>query len=142
MANIRSASSIAEKWARVTPGRSAEYKAGVENPLRDWEKNTAQAESAYEQGVNASIARKGFGKGVKKAGIGKWKRKTIELGVTRWPQGVTVAKPDYEAGFAPFADTIASTVLPPRGPKGDPRNLERVSVMAIALHKKRLALLK
>jgi hypothetical protein len=142
MALIRSVSAIAEKWGRVTPGRSAEYKSGVENPLRDWEKNTVAAEGAYEQGVTASISRKGFGKGVKKAGVGKWKKKTVELGVSRWPQGVTMAKPDYEAGFAPFADAIAATVLPPRGPKGDPRNLERVSVMASALHKKRLSLLK
>jgi len=140
MALIRPVSDIASKWATVTPGRSEEYRKGVTAPLRDWEKETAAASDAYKQGVTASIGRDGFAKGVKKAGTGKWTRKVVDVGVSRWPTGVSVAKPDYEAGFAPFADAISKVVLPPKGPKGDPRNLERVNVIAKALHAKKLAL--
>jgi len=140
MALVRPVSEIANKWATVTPGRSEEYRKGVENPLRDWEKETAAASDAYKQGVTASIGRNGFSKGVKKAGTSKWKRKVTDVGVSRWPQGVSVAKPDYEAGFAPYADVIAKTSLPPKGPKGDPRNLERVSVIAKALHARKLSM--
>lgn len=142
MALIRSVSDIAKKWATVTPGRSEEYRKGVENPLRDWEKEAIAASDAYKAGVTASIARNGFSKGVKKAGTSKWKRKVVDVGVSRWPQGVSVARPDYEVGFAPYADAIAAVVLPPKGPKGDPRNLERVAAIARALHAKKLALLK
>lgn len=139
MALIRPVTEIAKKWTTVTPGRSAEYQKGIETPLRDWEKEAVAASDAYKQGVQASISRNGFSKGVKKVGTEKWKRKTVDLGVSRWPQGVSAAGPDYEKGFAPYADVIAKTVLPPKGPKGDPRNLERVSAIAKALHAKKLS---
>ena len=138
---IRPVSDIARKWANVTPGRSEEYRRGVETPLRDWEKETAEASESYKQGITASLGRNSFAKGVKKAGTAKWKRKVTQVGVSRWPQGVSVAQPDYEAGFAPYAEAISKVVLPPKGPKGDPRNLERVSAMAKALHAKKIALL-
>jgi len=141
MALIRPISDIAEKWQRVTPQRADDYKKGVESPLRDWEKNASAAEGAWEEGVQQAAADKRFGKGVKKAGTGKWQRKARDLGVPRWPQGIRVARPDYEAGFAPFRDEIEKTVLPPKGPKGDPRNYDRVRAIADALHKKKLSLL-
>ena len=40
-------------------------------------------------------------------------------------------------GFQPYADTIRSTTLPPRFPKGDPRNLERTKAIATALFNKK-----
>jgi len=142
MALIRSVSKIAEKWATVTPGRSAQYRSGVENPMRDWAGETAAAEDSYDAGVQAAMGRKAFGKGVRKAGSEKWKRKAVDVGVSRWGPGVSVARPDYEAGFAPYADAIAAVKLPPRGAKGDPRNLERVSAIANALHAKKISSLK
>lgn len=142
MALIRSVSKIAEKWATVTPGRSAQYRAGVETPLRDWATEASAAESSYDAGVQAAMGRKAFGKGVRKAGSEKWKRKAVDVGATRWGPGVSVAKPDYEAGFSPYADTISSVKLPPRGAKGDPRNLERVSAIANALHAKKISMVK
>ncbi|GAJ07046.1 unnamed protein product, partial [marine sediment metagenome] len=48
MAFIRSIEHIARKWATVTPGRTEDYRAGVENPRRDWGTATAAAEGAYE----------------------------------------------------------------------------------------------
>ncbi len=33
---IKSSAKIAEKWAKVTPQRSAEYEDGVRNPTKDW----------------------------------------------------------------------------------------------------------
>ena len=140
MISIRPVSEIARKWTSVTPGRSEEYRRGVEAPLRDWEKETVEAAGAYKAGVTASMGRDGFAKGVKRAGTAKWSRKVKDVGVSRWPVGVSVAGPDYEAGFAPYADTISKITLPPKGPKGDPRNLERVSVIAKALHAKKIAL--
>lgn len=130
---IKSASKIAEKWAKVTPQRAGEYEEGVKNPTKDWAKETAGANDAYKSGVAAAIAKDRFLKGVQKAGTEKWKRKATEVGPARFSQGVQVAQPDYEKGFAPFADVISKTTLPPRFAKGDPRNIDRVRVMAAAL---------
>lgn len=137
MPTIKTTASIAEKWARVTPQRTADYEAGVRQPAKDWANNTGAAEANYEAGVQKSIQKKSFGKGVKVAGTGKWQAKTIEKGTQRWGPGVSVAEADYESGFGPFRDEIERTTLPPRFPKGDPRNIERVSKLAAALHKKK-----
>jgi len=139
MAEIKSAGQIAEKWSRVTPQRNADYEAGVRQPGKDWANNTAAAESSYEGGVQNAIQQKRFGKGVKNAGTPKWQAKTLEKGTQRWGPGVSVAQADYEAGFAPYRDEIERTSLPPRYPKGDPRNIERVSKLAKALHAKKVA---
>lgn len=132
---VKSAASIAKKWARVTPERSIDYEEGVKNPLRDWATETLAAESRYEEGVKAGISRKAFGKGVSKVGTAKQKAKTILKGIPRWPEGVRVAQSDMEAGMKQVVEVLKNLTLPPRYAKGDPRNIERVRVIQQALHK-------
>lgn len=138
MPAIRSLTEIAEKWARVTPGRAADYQAGIEKPKKDWEVQTVNAAEAWAEGVTRAASEGRFEKGVREAGKEKWQRKARELGVQRWPAGISAARPDYEKGFAPFRDVIERTVLPPRRPKGDPANIERVRVLAQALHEAKM----
>jgi len=133
MAFIRSVDQIASKWAEVTPMRSADYAAGVAAPRRSWAAATKGAEKAYEDGVQKSIARHAFGKGVTKAGDEKWSRKSQTRGVANWGPGVAEAKGDYAAGFAPYQAAIAAVVLPPRYARRDPRNLLRVKAVVDAL---------
>lgn len=99
---------------------------------------TQAAESNYEQGVQKGIQGKRFGKGVAKAGTAKWQQNTLAKGPSRWAEGIGMSTQAYEDGFAPFRRVIEVTTLPPRGPKGDPRNIQRVQVMADALHKEKL----
>ena len=134
MARIKSIADISDKWNRVTPTRSMDYKDGVQNPKKDWAEETIAAEDTYKRGVIEAANQGRFGKGVANAGTKKWKDKALSLGPSRFAEGVAVAKKDYEAGFAPYRDVIESTELPPRGPKGDPTNLQRVAVIATALH--------
>ena len=74
---------------------------------------------------------------MRKAGSEKWKSKAIQVGKQRFVQGVQGAEALYASGVAPFLSTIEATTLPPRFPKGDPRNLERVKAITIALRKKK-----
>lgn len=133
MPPIKPTTSIREKWQRVTPTRVTDYTAGVSAPTRDWAGATAAAEGSYEGGIQQAIAQKRFSKGVRESGSEFWQKKSVEVGSPRWPQGVQAAGGDYEAGFAPYRDAIERVQLPPRGPAGDPRNIERVSVIAKAL---------
>lgn len=133
MPAVKSASSIAKKWSEVTPQRSAQYEEGVKAPLRDWAKNTEAAKDAYKSGITDAIAKGRFEKGITKAGTKKWQDRAALVGPARFSQGVQVAAPDYERGFASYRDVIEKTVLPPRFAKGDPRNIDRVRVMAAAL---------
>jgi len=133
MAAIRSIERISKKWATVTPGRTDSYREGIENPRRDWESATAGAEDAYQMGVNAAIAEKRFGKGVRAAGTEKWQRNSIDKGTQRWGPGVAMAESAYAQGFAPIRDAIERVTLPPRYARRDPRNLNRVKAIVDAV---------
>lgn len=135
---IKSTSEIAEKWSRVTPQRTDDYAQGVRSPRRDWAQATGAAEDSYKQGVLTAAQQGRFGKGVKAAGTEKWQTKTSQKGTERWGPGVQVSRPDYEKGFAPYAEAIARVTLPPRFPAGDPRNIERVRVVAAALRQQKV----
>ncbi|GAJ20304.1 unnamed protein product, partial [marine sediment metagenome] len=123
---IKSTSDIARKFAEVTPGRVSEYTDGVTNPKRDWEAETKAAEDNFEKGITQAIRDKRFGKGVAKAGTAKWQARAIKIGPGRFAEGVAAAGPAYAEGFGPYRDVIAGLTLPPRGPSGDPRNIDRV----------------
>ena len=138
MPNVRPASEVADKWARVTPARAEDYAEGVRNPKKDWAQATKNAEDTYKAGVTAAIGRGAFGKGVDKAGTSKWQKGATEKGIDRFGPGVMVAQEDYERGVAPYLEVIERTTLPPRYPKGDPRNIARVTAIAKALHEKKI----
>lgn len=138
MAEIKSIRAIADKWTRVTPGRVEDYKIGIENPKRDWQEETLAAEGNWKAGVDKAQAAGLFGKGVKKAGTAKWKEKALAKGPGRFAEGVYIAGPDYEKGFAPFRDAIEKVDLGPRFPRRDPRNLDRVKRVVDALVKEKL----
>ena len=133
MPKVKSIGEIAGKWSRVTPQRAADYEAGVKNPVKDWATETAKAADAYKAGVTQAITQDRFKKGVIAAGTEKWKEKAISVGPARFQQGVQIAAPQFEKGFARYRDVIEKTQLPPRFAKGDPRNIDRVRVMAAAL---------
>lgn len=132
---VKSASNIAKKWARVTPERTQDYEEGVRNPLKDWETETKAAEERYEEGVKAGISRKAFGKGVSRVGTAKQKSKTILKGIPRWPEGVRGAEADMRTGMEPVVKVLEGITLPKRYSTGDPRNIERVKIIQQALHK-------
>jgi len=142
MADIKDTATSATKWARVSAAAQGEYEAGVRAPRRDWMAATLAAESAHTAGMQAALADKRFAKGVKKSGTANWQQNAIEKGPSRYAQGVQLAAGKYESGFKPYADVIKRLVLPTRGPKGDPANIQRVSVVATALHNAKVAALK
>lgn len=131
----KSAAETGRKWSRVTPDRAEDYEDGVRSPGKDWETETLAAEDNYEEGIRKSITNKSFGKGVKRTGTAGQQKATIEKGIPRWPEGVRLAEGKMVAAMEPVIKTLESIKLPPRYPKGDPRNLKRVEAVTSALHK-------
>jgi len=138
MPKVRSGAS--EKWVRKASASTQDYQEGVTNPRTPWAAATQAAAANQAAGVQAAIQRKAFEKGVQRAGDEKWKRKAEGVGASRFSQGVQAGASDYASGVAPYLQTIESTNLPPRGPKGDPRNIQRVAAIADALRKKKLSM--
>jgi len=129
---------VVTKWKRKVAGASEDYRDGVTNPKSDWQTETLKAEARYKTGVTQAASEGRFGKGVSKAGTEKWKKGALEKGVTRWPEGVAQAEDEYRSGMGDVLNTIAGVTLPARGPKGDPRNYERVKAIGDALHRKKI----
>jgi len=140
MPAVKALDRISRKWIRQSEASAPEYKFGVENPKVDWAAATKAAEGNYKSGVIKAANEGRFGKGVVKAGTAKWQRNAASKGADRWPAGIANAQADYESGFAPFRETLVNLVLPDRGPKGDPKNIQRVAAVAKALHEKKLEL--
>jgi hypothetical protein len=130
----------AERWARRAAQATPDYVAGVQNPRQSWAQAAAAAEASWQAGVQQAISDKRWTRGIQTAGDQKWQSKTVAKGQSRFAEGVGQAQPDYQAGVAPYLQTIESLNLPPRGPKGDPRNIERVRIIAMTLRNKKLAL--
>lgn len=137
MAQIRPLDFVAKKYTDVTPGRTEQYRAGVSQPRRPWQANATAADPAWKAGVQAAVGRNAYTAGVARAGDAKWSRNAIAKGPDRFATGVQAAGPDYQAGFAPYHQTISATTLPPKGARGAPGNIERVRVIATALHQRR-----
>jgi len=122
-----------EKWARRAGQSSQDYAEGVTSPRVDWKQATLAAAKNQELGVQAAIQDKRFEKGVNAAGSAKWQQKALQKGQQRFVQGVQESQGDYETGVSPYLKVIEATTLPPRYPKGDPRNIERVVALNKAL---------
>jgi len=138
MAEIKALSDIRDKWTRVTPGRTEDYKIGVKNPKRDWADETEAAKGNWKAGIDQAAAKDLFAKGVVKAGTKKWQDKALKVGPGRFSEGVYLAGPDYEKGFAPYHEAIARVDLGPRFPRRDPRNIDRVKRIVEALVKEKI----
>jgi len=133
MAEIKSISATRDKWTRVTPGRTEDYKIGIQNPKRDWAEETQAAAGNWKAGIDAAAQKGMFEKGVVAAGSKKWQERALKKGPGRFAEGVYIAGPDFEKGFAPYREAIARVDLGPKFPRRDPRNLERVKRIVDAL---------
>ena len=139
MPAIKSLDKITSLWASRAAAAREEYLDGVQNPRKDWETETLAASSRYRAGLEFSFEAGSYEKGISAAGTQKWQAKATKVGPGRYSEGVRVSEPEYRAGFSRFHARIAATTLPPRGPKGSPENIERVRVMADALHQEKLS---
>lgn len=133
MAQVKPLGTISDKWNRRASSAGQEYTEGVGSPRRPWAAATKAAEANYEQGVQASIGRKAFGKGVDAAGDAKWRERSETLGGARFASGVAASQDEYTKGFSRYHQVLSSLSLPPRGAKGSPANLQRVAAVATAL---------
>ncbi len=132
--DVKPLGDISEKYVRITSGRSQDYTTGIQRtPPDKWQSRTIAAQPAWQQGVTQAAAENRFATGVDGKGP-KWQRKAATVGSQRFGPGVAAAREDYQAGFAPYAQILSGLTLTPRGPRGDPRNLQRVAEIMTALN--------
>ena len=137
MAKTKDVSTAAAKFARNAGGRSVDYADGIQNVgAAAFEAAAKAGEQNWQIGIQNAIAAKAREKGLQGAGE-KYMRNALGKGQSNYASGVAAAEGDYAKGVAPYTATLQALVLPPKGPKGDPKNIERVRAVATALSNKK-----
>lgn len=137
---VRESGKASSRFATRAAAALPEYLEGTAAAGNEWLQGTVEGEANFAAGVTAAVASKAFSRGARKAGAASFVDGTQKKGATRFPQGVAEAGPDWEKGVKPFLDTVAGLTLPKRGRRGDPANLQRVAMVANALHAKKVAM--
>lgn len=137
MGNVRDAASSAEKWSRVSQGRTQDFTSGIQAPRRGWKEGATAAKASYIAGVQASLTKDAWGKGINRTTNEQVQQKAVTVGAARYAPGIAASVQVYQDRIQPYLQVISGLTLPPRGPRGDPRNLERVRIIATALRAKK-----
>lgn len=131
----KTAAEVAQKWANRAQGASGDYSDGVRTTDKDQAARAIAAKANYQQALQESFGRDAYAKGLQKAGSQKWREKSVSLGGQRYGGGVADAVDDYTQGSARFDGARRAADTLPRGVKGSPQNLQRVSAVVTALRK-------
>lgn len=135
---VKNAADAAAKFVARAQAAGPAYQSGVQGAGDTWQSHAMAGEASYGAGVTAAIGAKRFSKGIQKAGATKYVSRASGVGAARYPQGVAAAGPAWQSGTQPYLDTLAGLTLPPRAPRGDPGNIQRVAAVAAALRAKKL----
>ena len=129
------------KWGENAGRAAEEFAKNAEAAANDWASKTAASVDTYGQAISAPGIKERFRRGVAQSGAAKFARKIREVAANRFAGGVSAATTDYQAGAAPYYQTLAGLTLSQRKPRGDPANYRRVQEVGQALNAKRLAML-
>jgi hypothetical protein len=132
---VKDAATVAAKFKTRASAAAGDYKTGVQQAGADWEAGARAGEGNYEQGVTEAIGKKRYGRGIAAAGASKYVNNAVNLGATRYPQGIQNAEAAYTQGIQPVLQRIAGLTLPPRGPRRSPQNQARANAVAMELGK-------
>jgi hypothetical protein len=135
---IKPISQIVQKWQTRAGSAGADYVSGIQNPRRPQAASAAAAAQSWATGVQMAVTNGSYAKNVV-AASDKYLRNATGKGAQRYPTGITAATSDFQNGLTPYLTVLANLQLPPRLPKGDPGNLQRVSAVDAALRAAKLS---
>jgi hypothetical protein len=136
---VRDAAAGGKKFATRAAAAAKDYADGVRAAGQDWQTAATAAADNYNAAIQEAIARNAFARGVSEAGGGKFSERAATVGAQRFPAGVAAAEGDWVRSTQPYLDVIRNLTLPPRAPKGDPRNFARSQAIAEALRRRKVA---
>jgi hypothetical protein len=140
MPAVKDLTSAAQKWSRNAGAAATEFAANAQGAADKWGRNTQASGGNFRQAISAGNIQAKFERGVSKAAqLGKFARKLASVGAGRYSEGVGGAQQDWSTGFEPYHGVLQTISLPPRAPRGDARNYERVKAVGQALNAKRIA---
>lgn len=131
--NIKPLATIVAKYVQRASAAGQAYTDGINNPRQDYVAATVASANSWSAGVQQAINDGRFVKGVQVKGAAKWQQRSSTVGAQRYPGGISAGQNAYSTGIQPFLQALSTLNLPPRQPKGDPANLQRVAAVTTAL---------
>lgn len=129
----KTASQVAEKFATRAAAASGDYVDGAKSTTKDQSAAAIAAATIWKQALDAAAASGSFVKGLQRAGKSKWLDGVSTVGGGRYGEGVAKAAGDYATESAKFDTARNAANSLPRGLKGSPQNISRVTAVVNAL---------
>jgi hypothetical protein len=135
---VKDAATAGDKFVARGQAAGGDYTAGIRGSGERWKANTKAGKDNWVQGVQESITRNAFEKGVDAAGAAGFEDRAIAVGPQRFAQGIGQAKNKWVQNTTPYLNMMAGLSLTPRGPKGSPQNQQRSAEVATANRRKKV----
>jgi hypothetical protein len=135
---VKDAAMAGDKFVARGQVAGADYTAGIRGSGERWKANTKAGKDNWVQGVQESISRNAFEKGVDAAGAAGFEDRATSVGPQRFAQGIGQAKNKWIANTQPYLNMMSGLSLTPRGPKGSPQNQQRSAEVATANRRKKI----
>lgn len=129
----KTASQVSQKYADRASAASGDYVSGAQSTTKDQAASAIAAASIYAQATQAAITNGSYAKGLQKSGKAGWLNGVTTKGGNRYGEGVSAAAPKYATNSAKFDTARSAASSLPRGVKGSPQNLTRVTTVVNAL---------
>jgi hypothetical protein len=129
---VKDTSAVAAKYVARASAAMKDYSDGVAGAGADWEAGAKNGKDNFAAGVQEAIADGRYEKGVN-GSAQKYVTNATKLGATRYGPGVQNGASAYQTGVGPFLDKLKSLVLPPKGPRRSPQNMQRANMVAAEL---------
>jgi hypothetical protein len=130
---MKSASESVAKYVNRAGAASLDYKQGAEQTSKDQAQAAIAGKDNYVKGVQESITRGAYEKGLAKSGKSGWLKGVQEKGANRYADGVSSGADKYATNSAKFDSARNAASNMPRGPKGSENNYARAKTVGQAL---------
>jgi hypothetical protein len=130
---IKDVNTLATKYTTRAAAAAPDYKTGVQTTQNSQSQNAIAAAQVWAAAVQQAVTNGTYQKGLQKSGDAKWQQNSVNIGATRYPQGVQNAGAAWAAGVTPYFQALQGLQLPPRQVKG--QNIARVQAVDSTLQK-------
>jgi len=132
---MKTASTAASKWQNKAGMASSDYLEGAQSTDKDQAARAIAAKSNYVAGIQDSISRDSYAKGLQKSGKQGWLSGVQEKGAQNYSTGISAdsSRQKYVENSGKYDNARKAADALPRGPRGSAQNLNRVTAVANAL---------
>ena len=133
---MKTANVAGPKFAERAAAASGSYLSGAQNTTKDQSAAAIAAKAIWQSQLQAAIARGAYEKGLQNSGKAGWLAGVQQKGQQNYQTGVSSPKAlsKYVSNSGKYDSARGAANSLPRGPKGSPANIARVTAVVNALH--------